>query len=77
MPVFQLRHGTARTIRVQVLAGLECGQRPRHRTLLRYDAAERKSSTLLVWGEREGSAQVAREREHEFSVGERRPNAKT
>ena len=78
MPVFQLRHGTARTIRMQVLAGLvECGQRPRHCTWLWCDAAERKSSALLVWGKREGSTQVARKREHEFSVGERQPSEKT
>jgi hypothetical protein len=78
MPVFQLQHGTAWTIRMQVFSGIgECGQRPRHRTWLWYDATERKSSALLVWGKREGSTQVAQKRKHKFSVGERRPNAKT
>ena len=40
-------------------------------------SAERVSSAYLVWEKRGGPTQVARKREHEFSIGERQPNGET
>ncbi len=78
MPVFQLRHGTARTIRMQVLAGLVSAVRD-HVIARGYGTMLQSGSQVpYSYGEkREGSAQVARKREHKFSVGERQPSEKT
>jgi hypothetical protein len=37
-------------------------------------SAEWVSSVYLVWEKQGGPTQVARKREHEFSIGERQPN---